>query len=82
MNVIYYIILADAIILVILVKFIFGKASIFKKAILGHIFSDFAEDIETFKKWEKEYDISHKMNLLYAAILSVFGFSFLLYTQL
>ena len=79
---IYYIILGDFIVLLICIKLIFGNASIFKKAILGHIFSDFAEDFETFKKWDKELNIHHKMNLLYAAILGVFGLSFLLYTQL
>jgi|GEM_PF-6680626 len=77
----YYIIFADFIILAFLIKLIFGSASVLKKAIIAHIFSDFC-GIETLRKWDKEHDVHHKMNLLYAAILGVFGFSFLLYTQL
>ena len=55
----------------------------FSKAILGHLFSDFDDflDFESFKKWDKENDIKHKMNLFYAAILGLFGGSILLYTQ-
>jgi len=78
----YYIILGDFIILAFLIKLIFGSVSVFKKAIIAHIFSDFSGDIETLRMWDKEHDVHHKMNLLYAAILGVFGFSFLLYTQL
>ena len=81
MSLIYYIILGGFIVILLFIKLIFGSLSIFTKAILGHIFSDFAEDLETFRKWDKEHDIRHKMNLLYAVILGVFVLSFLLYTQ-
>lgn len=81
MSHIYYIILGGLIVILLFIKFIFGSLSIFTKAILGYIFSDFAEDIETFRKWDKEHDIHHKMNLLYAVILGVLVLSFLLYTQ-
>lgn len=54
----------------------------FTKAILGHIFSDFEGDIESFNNWDKEHDIKHKVNLLYAAMLGLLGVSLLLYTQL
>ena len=82
MSHIYYIILGGLIVILLFIKLIFGSLSLFAKAILGHIFSDFAEEIETFRKWDKEHDIHHKMNLLYAVILSVLVLSFLLYTQL
>jgi len=82
MSLIYYIALADILILLVLIRFIFGSFKVFTKGIIGHLFSDVSEDIETFKKWEKEHDIAHKINLLYAAILGTVGISFLIYTQI
>lgn len=81
MKTIYYIILADVLLFLILIKFISGRFNVFIKAILGHVFSDF-DDLKTFQKWNKEHNIKHKINLLYASILGLFGGSFLLYTQL
>jgi len=80
MKTIYYIIIADILLFLVVVKFIFGSINIFVKAFLGHVFSDF-DDLETFQKWDKEHDIKHKINLLYAAIIGIFGGSFLLYLQ-
>ena len=51
------------------------------KAILGHVFSDF-EDLETFQKWDNDHDISHKMNILYAALIAIFGLTLLVYSYL
>ena len=83
MKPIYYIIIVDFILLLLCIKLIFGNISVFTKAILGHVFSDFDDflNFESFKKWDKENDIKHKMNLLYAAILALLGGTFLLYTQ-
>ena len=84
MKAIYIIIIVDVLLLLIAIKIIFGNINILTKAIAGHLFSTFDDfaDFETFKKWDKEHDIRHKMNLLYAAILGILGGSFLLYSQL
>ncbi|MBP8115085.1 MAG: hypothetical protein KAY50_07000 [Chitinophagaceae bacterium] len=78
MKPIYYFIIVGIFLLILVIKAIFKRASIFIKAILGHVFSDF-DDLETFKKWDKELDIGHKMNLLYTAIFIVVGISFFVY---
>ena len=71
----YYLLVVDILILLLLIKLIFGSASIFMKAILGHVFSDF-DDLETFRKWDKEHNIQYKINLLYATILGIGILSF------
>jgi ABC-type Fe3+-siderophore transport system permease subunit len=81
LNTFAYFVIVDLIILIVVCKIIFGSFSIFSKAILGHIFSDF-NDAEIFKKWEQEHDISHKINILYWFILAIFGISLLVYTFL
>ena len=77
MKPLFYLIIVDVIILLIFMKLIFGKVSVFIKAILGHIFSDF-DDLETFKRWDKENDIKHKINLFYAIILGIGIISFVI----
>ena len=78
----YYLIIADIILVIISIKFIFGTTAVFIKAILGHVFSDFDQDVEAFKKWDKENDIKHKINLLYVAIIAIAVFSFLIFNYL
>ena len=79
MKPLFYLIIVDIIILIGLIKLIFGKASVFIQAILGHVFSDF-DDLETFKRWDKENDIKHKINLLYAVILGISILTFVIPT--
>ena len=74
MKPLLYIIIADIILLLLSIKFIFGNTKIFMKAILGHVFSDF-DDVETFKKWDKEHGIHHKINILYAVVIVIAGLS-------
>jgi hypothetical protein len=81
LNIFVYFIIVDLIILIVVCKIIFGSFSIISKAILGNVFSDF-DNAEIFKKWEQEYDISHKINILYWFILALFGISLLVYTFL
>ena len=81
MKPLYFLIIADLLLLLLFIKFIFGNTSTFIKAFLGHVFSDF-DDLETFKKWDKEHDIHHKINLLYAVILGILILSFVTFTYL
>ncbi len=81
MNILSYLIIVDLVILIVVCKIIFGSFSVFSKALLGHIFSDF-DDLKTFQAWEKEHDMSHKINILYWFILAIFGISLLVYSFL
>jgi hypothetical protein len=84
MKTIYWIIIVDIMLFIIMIKMIFGSMNVFKKAILDRVFSGFDvfEVLDVFEKWDKEHDIKHKMNLLYAAMICILGGSLLLYTQL
>ena len=74
MKPLHYLIAVDIILLLLSITLIFRNANIFTKAIVDH-FSDVHS--KTKEKWDKEHDIKHKTNLLYAAIISIFGLSLL-----
>jgi hypothetical protein len=82
MKPLYYLIIGDIVLLLISIKFIFGTTTVFIKAILGHIFSDFDQDVETFRKWEKENGIHHKVNVLYAVVIAIGVSSWLIFNYL
>ncbi len=81
MKPLYYFIIIDILLVIVSIKLIFKTAKVFTKAILGHIFSDFS-GVKEFRKWDAQYDIHHKMNLLYAALLGIAILSVSLYFYL
>ena len=77
MRLLLLISIAGIILLLALVKPIFGSVGVFKKAILGHVFSDFS-GLEIFKKWERRNGIHHRMHLFYAVALGIVILSFVM----
>jgi hypothetical protein len=76
MKPIAYFIIIDLVLVVFFIKLIFKSTDVFMKAVLGHILGDF-DCLATFRRWEKEHDISHKMNLFYTALIAITGLSIL-----
>jgi hypothetical protein len=59
-----YILLIDFILLLIIVKVIFKRFTIFFKAVSVYFISDLEINLP-YQKWEKEHDSNHKIHLLY-----------------
>jgi hypothetical protein len=79
MKPLHYLLIVDVILALIFIKLIFRTGTVFSKAILGWLLSDFDQDIDALKRWDKENDIQHKMNLFYAAIIAIALTSFFIY---
>jgi len=80
MDPLYYIIPVSILLILVLSGIIFGSLKIFIKALLDNFLSDF--DLAITRKWEKEHDIRHKLNLFYAVVIGVLLCAFLIYRQL
>jgi hypothetical protein len=78
MKLINYILLVDLFLLILFIKIIFKQFDVFVKSILFHFFP--GEAVENpLDKWADKEDIAHKVNLLYAVVLGLFGLSFFIY---
>ena len=73
---IYYIILIEFVVLVYLIKLIFGNYEVFFKSLADYFFPD--EILPNpLDKFAEENDSKHKINILYAVVLLLVGLTIL-----
>jgi hypothetical protein len=73
----YYILVVDIVVIIVMIRFIFGSYTVFVKSLADHFFPD---DIlpNPLDKFAEEHDSRHKINLLYALLLFLAGATFLI----
>jgi len=79
MKPLHYLLIVDILLVLIFIKLIFRTTTVFIKAFFWRLLSDFDQEIGSFKRWDKENDIQHKVNLFYAAVIGIGLFSILVY---
>jgi len=74
----YYILVVELVIIIVMIKFIFGSYTVFVKSLADHFFPD---DVlpNPLDKFAEEHDSRHKINLLYALLLFLAGTTFLIH---
>jgi hypothetical protein len=82
MKPIQYILLIDVATLLLCLKLIFGRLSLFGKALVVQFFPNEYYAPPVFARWEKRYDIRFKLSLLYWCAISIATISFLTYILL
>jgi hypothetical protein len=81
MKPIYYLFAVDLIVLVVVIKLIFGSYSVFIKSVEDYFFPDnFFPDAK--KKFAEQNDTSYKLNLFYASIMVLLGLNLIAYAYL